>query len=48
MTAKGGPFIIDVEVDGPFGHSAEPARNPRIARTGCLYYFPMQARRLIV
>ena len=47
MTAKGGLFMMDVEADCPFGRSAKPVREARIARTGCVHFL-MQACRLIV
>ena len=47
MTAKGGLFMVDVEVDCPIGRSAKPAREARIARSGCIHFL-MQACRLIV
>jgi len=46
MTAKGGLFMVDVEVDCLIRRSAKPAREARITRSGCLHFL-MQACRLI-
>ena len=41
MTAKGGPFMVEVDVSCRFGRSAKVVSEARIARTGCVH--PMQA-----
>jgi hypothetical protein len=47
MTAKGGPFMVDVEVDRLVGRSAKTVSEARIARTGRIHFL-MQACHLIV
>jgi hypothetical protein len=47
MTAEGGPFMVDVEVDCQFRRSAKVISEVRIARMGCIHFL-MQECRLIV
>jgi hypothetical protein len=47
MTAKGGPFMADVEADCRVGRSAKVVSEARVARTGCIRFL-MQACHLIV
>lgn len=48
MTAKRGPFIVDVEVNCRFGRSAKPASEARIARTGYVHFLTRERCLIVV